>query len=113
MLSFFFFHLPQALIVSYFLVRIRIDVKYTSIVAVDHILISKYYLREFQFTSNFFLRENPVQIFLHNFSHFDPVFFNYALILKRAAAILKIPPSFSMSSTDRDSNKKLYTTSSY
>jgi len=56
---------------------------------VDHILIRKYYLREFQFTSNFFLRENPVQIFLPNFCILTQFFVHYALILKRAAAIQK------------------------
>ena len=70
--------------------------------------------RELRFTANFFFVEILSKSFLP-ISVFVPIFsflVHYSLNLKIVSAILKIFLLFTMSSTDRDYNKNIYTTSS-
>ena len=70
--------------------------------------------RGFQFIFNFFFIVNPTQIFLADFCIRPDLFYSGLLFFDftHSSDILKMLHLFSMSSTDRDYNKKLYTTSS-
>ena len=69
-------------------------------------------IKGFRFTSNFFICWNAVQFFAADL-YICPNFFlgHESVILKIGSAIFETIFLFSMSSNDRDNNKKLYITS--